>query len=102
MYQAIRPTLRALWSELTIDNLNLTMMEVTFLGFVGRFDEAWTALGVVCRNAQAMGLHREHGLALKDLDVEARQTAKILWWEIYILDRWYALFTSRPMRKQIS
>jgi len=99
MYQTIKPTLRALWSELTIDHLNLTVMEVTFLGFVGRFDEAWTALGVVCRNAQAMELHREDGSGLKDLDAQTRQTARILWWEIYILDRWYAICTDRPMRE---
>ncbi|KAK6522611.1 hypothetical protein TWF281_002048 [Arthrobotrys megalospora] len=96
-YLVVKPTLRLLWSQLSIETLDTILMEVSFLTTTGRLDEGYLCSGAAARVAQALGLHVSNSAIFQSLDEDGVDQARMIWWEVYCYDRWYSLATGRPL-----
>ncbi|KAK6340379.1 hypothetical protein TWF730_002139 [Orbilia blumenaviensis] len=96
-YLVVKPALRLLWSQLSIETLDTILMEVSFLTTTGRLDEGYLCSGAAARVAQALGLHVSNSAIFQSLDEVGVDKARMIWWEVYCYDRWYSLATGRPL-----
>ncbi|RVD86819.1 uncharacterized protein DFL_005076 [Arthrobotrys flagrans] len=96
-YLIVKPTLRLLWSQLSLETLDTILMEVSFLTTTGRLDEGYLCSGAAARVAQALGLHVSNSTIFQNLDENGIDRARMIWWEVYCYDRWYSLATGRPL-----
>ncbi|KAK6496653.1 hypothetical protein TWF481_001643 [Arthrobotrys musiformis] len=96
-YLVVKPTLRLLWSQLSLETLDTILMEVSFLTTTGRLDEGYLCSGAAARVAQALGLHVSNSAIFQNLDEDRTDRARMIWWEVYCYDRWYSLATGRPL-----
>ncbi|KAF3168801.1 hypothetical protein TWF225_011643 [Orbilia oligospora] len=96
-YLLVKPTLRLLWSQLSLETLDTILMEVSFLTTTGRLDEGYLCTGAAARVAQALGLHVSNSAIFQNLDETGLERARMIWWEVYCYDRWYSLATGRPL-----
>ncbi|KAK6344944.1 hypothetical protein TWF718_006894 [Orbilia javanica] len=96
-YLIVKPSLRLLWSQLSLETLDTILMEVSFLTTTGRLDEGYLCSGAAARVAQALGLHVSNSAIFQNLDETGVDRARMIWWEVYCYDRWYSLATGRPL-----
>ncbi|KAF3939844.1 hypothetical protein ABW19_dt0205604 [Dactylella cylindrospora] len=96
-YLLVKPTLRLLWSQLSIETLDMLLQETSFLTTTGRLDEGYLVAGTAARVGQALGLHISSSAVYNGMDEVVSEKAKMLWWELYCYDRWYSLATGRPL-----
>ncbi|KAF3907478.1 hypothetical protein AA313_de0200253 [Arthrobotrys entomopaga] len=96
-YLIVKPALRLLWSQLSLETLDAILMEVSFLTTTGRLDEGYLCSGAASRVAQALGLHVCNSAVYQGLDETNVEKARMMWAEVYCYDRWYSLATGRPL-----
>ncbi|EPS41720.1 hypothetical protein H072_4398 [Dactylellina haptotyla CBS 200.50] len=96
-YLIVKPSLRLLWSQLSVETLDTILMEVAFLTTTGRLDEGYLCSGAAARVAQALGLHVSNSTIYQTLDEISADKARMIWAEVYCYDRWYSLATGRPL-----
>ncbi|WVQ99897.1 hypothetical protein IAU59_007040 [Kwoniella sp. CBS 9459] len=80
----------------SMDTVRAGLLIALHLNVCRRVPEAWTAIGVAIRAAQAQGLHVD-GSSWKGMSIKEAELRRRLWAQLYIVDRSISLFLGRPV-----
>ena len=91
-YQIAKQQLDMVSKATTLATLQAHLMICMYLLFSSRINQAWAMMGIIVRQAQAIGLHRK----TNHRSVLQNELGKRTFWAIYTLDRYLSVILGRP------
>ncbi|KAH7127095.1 fungal-specific transcription factor domain-containing protein [Dendryphion nanum] len=85
---------RYIVSTTSLANIQALMLLQLYDHNVGKRNSAWLLVGTAARMAISMGMHRE--ATYPGFDLLERNSRRIVWWMVYILERLLCQYLGRP------
>ncbi|KAF7969994.1 hypothetical protein HWV62_25424 [Athelia sp. TMB] len=96
-YARAAMTLRSVFDAPTMETVQALLLMAHFRGSAGEQytrDSTWALIGLGCKLAQGMGLHRDPGRW--NMDDKTANCRRRLFWELYVTDLFIGLALGRP------